>query len=83
MSKTLTLKYPTVASKKYIAQYQKYQDYVSAPLVPRIGCIYQGKTTSNNDVIGMLMECGEVNSIVKDKHGTSFNVLTDTLKSIQ
>jgi hypothetical protein len=83
MSKTLTLKYPTIISKKYLAQYQKYQDYVSAPLTPLIGCIYQGETTSKHEVIGMLMECGDVISLIKDKHGTSFNVLTNTLKSIQ
>lgn len=77
------MKLPTVASKKYIKEYKKYKDYVAPPLTPLIGCIYHGKTTSNNDVIGMLMEYGDVNSLVKDKHGILFNVLTNTLKSVQ
>jgi hypothetical protein len=83
MSKTLTLKYPTVISKKYLAQYQKYQDYASAPLTPCIGCIYQGETTSKHEVIGMLMECGDVISLIKDKHGNTSEVYSNSLKSIQ
>jgi hypothetical protein len=77
------LKLPTVASKKYIKQYKQYKDYITPPLTPLIGCIYQGKTTSNNDVIGMLMECGDDKSTVRDKHGISFEVYSNTLKSIQ
>jgi hypothetical protein len=83
MSKTVTLKYPTIISKKYIAKYQQYKDYTPPPLIPLVGCIYKGKTTSNHDVIGMLMEYGDTNSLIKDKHGNISTVLSDTLKSIQ
>ena len=83
MSKTLTLKYPTVASKKYIKRYQEYKNIIPPPPIPLIGCIYQVKTADNLNIIGMLMEYGDIKSIIKDKRGISFNVLTDTLKSIQ
>ena len=77
------MKLPTVASKKYIKQYKQYKDYITPPLTPLIGCIYQAKTADNLNIIGMLMECGDDKSTVRDKHGISFNVLTDTLKSVQ
>ena len=83
MSKTLTLKYPTVISKKYINQYQQYKDYTQAPSLPLVGCVYKGKTTSSNNVIGMLMEYGDTKSIIKDKHGVTFEVYSNTLESIQ
>jgi hypothetical protein len=83
MSKTVTLKYPTVISKKYIAKYQQYKDYTQAPPLPLVGCIYKGKTTSNHDVIGMLIQYSDTNSLIKDKYGNISTVLSDTLKSIQ
>jgi hypothetical protein len=83
MSKKVTLKYPTVISKKYIAQYQLYKNHVPPPLIPLVGCVYQVKTTSNLSVVGMLMEYGDTKSTVKDKHGVMFEVCSDSLESIQ
>ena len=83
MSKTVTLKYPTVISKKYIAKYQQYKNYTQALIVPLVGCIYQGKTTSDLNVMGILMEYGDTTSIIKDKHGVTFEVYSNTLESIQ
>jgi hypothetical protein len=83
MSKKVTLKYPTVISKKYIAKYQQYKDYIQAPPLPLVGCVYRGKTKSNHDVLGMLMQYGDTNSIIKDKYGNISTVLSNTLKSIQ
>jgi Sec7-like guanine-nucleotide exchange factor len=83
MSKSVTLKYPTVISKKYLNQYQQYKNYTQALIVPLVGCIYQGKTTSDLTVMGILMEYGVVKSTIKDKRGKISTVLSNTLKSIQ
>lgn len=82
MSKTITLKYPTVISKKYLAKYQQYKDYTPPAYTPLIGCIYQAKTADNINIIGMLMEYDEVRSIVKDKCGVLHIVLSNTLKTV-
>jgi hypothetical protein len=76
------LKLPTVASKKYIKEYKKYKDYITPPLTPLIGCIYQAKTVDNLNIIGMLMECGNEKSTVRNKHGISYIVLNNTLKAV-
>lgn len=77
------MKLPTIASKKYIKEYKKYKDYKPPPLKPLIGCIYQAKTVGKLNIIGMLMEYSETKSTVKDKRGTKYKVLSNTLKSIQ
>jgi Sec7-like guanine-nucleotide exchange factor len=76
------LKLPTVASKKYIKKYQQYKDYTSPIITPLIGCIYQGKTADKINVIGMLMEYGDNKSTIKNKHGNSYTILSNTLKAV-
>jgi hypothetical protein len=73
----------TISNKKYVDNYKKQKNTPPPPSSPLVGCVYQGKTTSNNKVIGVLMECGEANSTIKDKHGKSHVVLSNTLLSIQ
>ncbi len=72
----------SVASKKYALKYKGYKDYTSTTYTPLIGCIYQAKTASNINVTGMLMEYGEAKSTVRDKRGTSYTVLSNTLKTV-
>jgi hypothetical protein len=76
------LKLPTIASKKYIKKYQQYKDYTSPIITPLIGCIYQGKTVDKINIIGMLMEYDDNKSTVKDKRGTSYTILSNTLKPV-
>ena len=76
------MKLPTIASKKYIKEYKKYKDYKSPPLKPLIGCIYQAITVDKINVMGMLMEYGDEKSIIKNKHGTPFKVINNTLKAV-
>jgi len=76
------LKAPTIVSKKYIKRYKQYKDYTSPPVVPLIGCIYQGITADKINIIGMLMEYGEAKSTVKDKRGVKYKVLSNTLKAV-
>ena len=72
----------TVASKKYALKYKGYKDYTPPAYTPLIGCIYQAKTADNINIIGMLMEYGEAKSTVRDKRGTSYTVLSNTLKTV-
>jgi hypothetical protein len=76
------LKLPTIASKKYIKQYNQYKDYITPPLTPLIGCIYHAKTADNLNIIGMLMEYGDEKSTVRNKHGTLYIVPNNTLKAV-
>lgn len=76
------MKAPTIASKKYIKRYKQYSNYTPPPIVPLIGCIYQGITADKINIIGMLMEYGEAKSTVKDKHGVKYKVLSNTLKAV-
>lgn len=76
------MKLPTIASKKYIKKYQQYKDYTSPIITPLIGCIYQGKTVDKINIIGMLMEYDDNKSTVKDKRGTSYTILSNTLKPV-
>ena len=76
------MKLPTVASKKYIKRYKQYQNYVPPPIVPLIGCIYQGITADKINITGMLMQYGEAKSTVKDKRGIKYTVLSNTLKAV-
>jgi len=76
------LEFSTVASKKYIKRYKEYKSYTPPPPKPLIGCIYQAKTADNLNVMGVLMEYGEVESIIKNKRGTQYTVLSNTLKIV-
>lgn len=76
------MKAPTIASKKYIKRYKQYQNYTPPPIVPLIGCIYQGITADKINIIGMLMEYDDEESIIKNKHGVSFKVINNTLKAV-
>ena len=76
------MKLPTIASKKYIKQYKQYHNYISPPIIPLIGCIYQGITVDKINVIGMLMEYGDEKSTVRDKRGVEYKVINNTLKAV-
>ena len=76
------MKTPTIVSKKYIKRYKQYHNYITPPIVPLIGCIYQVKTVDNINIIGMLMEYGEAKSTVRDKRGISHTILSNTLKAV-
>ena len=76
------MKAPTIASKKYIKRYKQYQNYIPPPIVPLIGCIYQGITADKINITGMLMEYGEAKSTVRDKRGVKYKILSNTLKAV-
>lgn len=76
------MEFSTVTSKKYIKRYKEYKNYTPPPPTPLIGCIYQAKTVDKLNVMGMLMEYGEVESTIKNKHGTQYKVLSNTLKTV-
>lgn len=72
----------SIASKKYALKYKGYKDYTPPTYTPLVGCIYQAKTADKINVVGMLMEYGEIKSTVRDKHGVSYTVLSNTLKAV-